>query len=391
MTDLNDQARRTRRPGLWIILVLLVAGGTFWWLREPAGKAQGKAAPAARPVPVTVAPARLGDVPVTLVGIGTVTPLRNITVRSRVDGELLEVRFREGQMVKEGDLLARIDPRPFQAQYDQYQGQHARDAALLANAKLDLNRYKGLVQKDVLAAQTLDTQASLVQQYEGAVRADQAQMDAAKLQIEYSRITAPISGRVGLRQVDPGNIVRSSDQTGLCVITQIAPISVVFTLPEDNLPQVRERLATGGKLPVAAYDRTRSRKLATGTLVTTDNQIDTATGTVRLRASFDNTDDSLFPNQFVNAVLTLEERKGVTLVPAVAVQRGPKGASVFVVKDDKTVEARPVTVSLAVDTDQVVESGLAPGERVVVEGADRLRNGATVSVRTSGDQGTKAP
>lgn len=390
MTDLSDQARRATHPGLWIVLVLLVAGGVIWWLRAPAGKARDTA-PAVRPVSVTVAPVRLGDVPVTLTGIGTVTPLRTVTIRSRVDGELLEVRFKEGQLVKEGDLLARIDPRLFQAQYDQYQGQHARDAALLANAKLDLNRYQDLVKKDVLAAQTLDTQASLVRQYEGAVRADQAQMDAAKLQIEYSRITAPISGRIGLRQVDTGNIVRASDQSGLCVITQITPISVLFTLPEDNLPQVRERLATGQKLPVAAYDRTRTRQLAMGTLVTTDNQIDTATGTVRLRAVFDNADDSLFPNQFVNAVLILEVRKGVTLVPAVAVLRGPKGASVFVVKNDKTVEARPVTVGLAVDTDQVVESGLTPGELVVVEGSERLRNGATVTVRASGDQGAKAP
>lgn len=391
MTNGKDRTRRPVRPGLWIILVLLGAGAVFWWLREPAGKAQVKSPSASRPVSVTVATARLGKVPVTLSGIGTVTPLRNVTVRSRVDGELLEVRFREGQIVKEGDLLARIDPRPFQAQYDQYQGQHARDAALLANAKLDLKRYQGLVQKNVLAAQTLDTQASLVRQYEGAVQADQAQMDAAKLQIEYSRITAPISGRVGLRQVDPGNIVRSSDQSGICVITQITPISVVFTLPEDNLPQVRERLATGQILSVAAYDRTRTRKLATGTLSTTDNQIDTATGTVRLRASFDNTDDSLFPNQFVNAVLTLEERTGVVLIPAMAVQRGPKGSSVFVVRADKTVEVRPVTVGLTAGTDQVVESGLASGEQVVVEGADRLRDGATVVVRTAEAPAAKAP
>lgn len=393
MKEHNGPARRRISSGIWIVLALCLAGGLVWWTREPAGKAQERAARPIRPVSVTTTPARQGDAPVTLTGIGTVTPLRNVTVRSRVDGELLEVHFKEGQLVKEGDLLIQIDPRSFQAQLAQFQGQLAKDSALLANARLDLERYKGLVKKDVLAGQTLDTQESLVRQYEGAVRSDQAQIDTAKLQIEYSRITAPISGRVGLRQVDPGNIVRASDQSGLLVITQISPISVVFTLAEDNLPAVRERLAAGAKLPVAAFDRTLTRKLAEGTLETTDNQIDTATGTVRLRAVFDNADDALFPNQFVNAVLTLRRLEGVLLVPAVAVQRGPKGATVFVVGQDQTVASRPVTTGLTLGTDVVVESGLAAGETVVVEGADRLRDGAPVTVRGAGGpaQGQEQP
>jgi multidrug efflux system membrane fusion protein len=374
---------RGKRPVAWIVLAVLVAAGLAWWLHSTRSGAQdkGQAARAARPVSVTAVQARLGTVRETLTGIGTVTPLKNVTVRSRVDGELLEVRYKEGQMVQEGELLAQIDPRPFQAQLDQYQGQLAKDSALLSNARLDLTRYQNLVKKDVLAGQTLDTQASLVRQYEGAVRADQAQIDTAKLQITYSRITAPISGRVGLRQVDPGNIVRATDQNGLLVITQVKPISVVFTLPEDNLPVVRERMASGAKLPVTAYDRTMSRKLAQGVLSTTDNQIDTATGTVRLRALFDNAEDSLFPNQFVNAVLTLDERKDVVLVPAVAVRRGPDGAFVFVVKNDKTVESRTVTTGQTQDADILVASGLTAGETVVVDGADRLRDGATVVVR----------
>ncbi len=374
----------------WILALALAAGGLFWWLHAPSGCAQEKAPPPGpRPVAVTTVAARLGDAPVTLTGLGTVTPLRTVTVRSRVDGELQEVHFKEGQMVKEGELLVQIDPRPFEAQLQQYQGQYARDKALLENARLDLNRYKDLVRKDVLAGQTLDTQQSLVRQYEGAVKTDQAQMETAKLQIEYSRITAPISGRVGLRQVDPGNIVHASDTTGLLVITQVSPISVIFTLPEDNLPAVREKLRAGQKLAVTAYDRAMSRKLAEGTLLTTDNQIDVSTGTVRLRASFDNKEDTLFPNQFVNAVLLLDEQKGVVLAPTTAIMRGPKGAFVFVVADGHTAQSRLVETGLIVGSDTVVTKGLAAGEAVVVEGADRLRDGAPVTVATPGGANAK--
>ncbi len=378
---------------LGIALLVVAAGGGLWWLGAGNGGAQPKGAPSGTPpaVSVATATARLGVAPVTLAGLGTVTPLRTVTVRSRVDGELLEVRFQEGQLVKEGELLARIDPRPFEAQLEQYRGQLARDTALLDNARADLARYDSLVKKDMLAGQTRDTQVSLVRQHEGAVRSDKAQIESARLQIEYSRITAPITGRVGLRKIDPGNIVKAADDTGLCVVTQVTPISVIFTLPEDQLPEVLARLRTGGKLPVAAYDRAMSRKLAEGTLVTTDNQIDTATGTVRLRANFDNADEALFPNQFVNAVLLLEKRENVVLLPASAIQRGPRGAHVFVVGPGGTASSRPVVTNMAVGADAVVESGIAPGEAVVVEGADRLRDGAAVAVRNPGGAAADKP
>jgi len=369
-----------------IAALILLLGGFLWWHLDRDSAAQPKGGPPGMSpvVSVTTVTARLGVAPVTLSGIGTVTPLKTVTVKSRVDGELTSVRFKEGQLVKEGELLAQIDPRAFQAQLDQYQGQLAKDTALLDNARADLTRYDNLVKKDMLAGQTRDTQASLVRQYEGAVRSDKAQIDNARLQIEYSRITAPISGRVGLRQLDPGNIVKTADSTGLCVITQVSPISVLFTLPEDQLPEVLKRLRSGGKLPVSAYDRSMVRKLADGVLATTDNQIDTATGTVKLRANFDNTDEALFPNQFVNAVLLLEERKGVVLLPASSILRGSTGAHVFVLAKDNTVSSRPVVAGMAVGTDVVVESGVASGETVVVEGADRLRDGSTVAVKNSG-------
>jgi len=371
-----------------LALPILLAAAFLWWQSAGNGGAQPPGGPPGGPgvVSVTTAPARLGVAPITLSGIGTVTPLRTVTVKSRVDGELTEVRFTEGQLVKEGELLARIDPRAFQAELEQYQGQLAKDQALLDNAKADLGRYDKLVKKDMLAGQTKDTQASLVRQHEGAVRSDKAQIDNARLQIEYSRITAPVSGRVGLRKLDPGNMVRAADETGLVVITQVSPISVLFTLPEDQLPPVLKRLRAGEKPAVTAYDRSMSQKLSVGTLATTDNQIDAATGTVKMRALFDNADEALFPNQFVNAELLLEERKDVVLLPAAAVMRGPKGAHVFVVGGDKkTVSARPVVTGPAVGQDVVVESGLTRGEVVVVEGADRLRDGAMVAVRNPGE------
>lgn len=376
-----------------VVVLLVLLGGGLWFSIERDGKAQPKGPPPGMPmvVSVAVAKARLGAAPVTLTGIGTVTPLKTVTVKSRVDGELLEVRFTEGQLVKEGEVIAQIDPRPFQTQLDQYQGQLAKDMALLENARHDLVRYDNLVQKDMLAGQTKDTQASLVRQYEGAVRSDKAQIDNARLQITYSRITAPITGRVGLRQLDPGNMVKTTDASGLCVITQMTPISVVFTLPEDDLPRVRKRLLAGEKLAVTAYDRTMTDKLAQGTLATTDNQIDTATGTVKLRALFPNTDEALFPNQFVNAELLLEKREGVVLLPASAVLRGPKGAHVFVVGEGDVVAMRPVVTGLVVGTDVVVDSGLAAGETVVVEGADRLRDGGKVAIRQTGKAATGKP
>lgn len=387
-TTASGSARRG--PFGWLALgVLLMAGiGAFWWHSAGNGQAQpgGPGGPGlgAQTVSVTTAVARGGVAPVTLTGIGTVTPLRTVTVKSRVDGELVEVRFEEGQLVKEGDLLARIDPRAFAAQLEQYQGQLAKDTALLENARADLARYDNLAKKDMLAGQTKDTQGSLVRQYEGAIRTDKGLIDNARLQLEYSRITAPVTGRVGLRKVDAGNMVKATDTTGLCVITQVSPISVLFTLPEDQLPAVLARHRAGERLTVAAYDRTMARKLASGTLATADNQIDTATGTIRLRAVFDNADEALFPNQFVNAELLLEERRGVVLVPAAAVQRGPKGARVYVVDAEGVARSKVVTAGMAVGEDVVADSGLTAGEVVVVEGADRLRDGTRVAVRNSG-------
>jgi multidrug efflux system membrane fusion protein len=371
--------RRNRRAALWLVIGFLGIGGAaalcwlLWRPQEPA--AAGKAAQVAT---VGVATVTRGNFDVTLDALGTVTPLATVAVKTRISGHLVRLGFEEGQMVEKGDFLAEVDPRPYEHALSEAQGRLVQDTALLDNARLDLDRYARLVSQNTASRKQLDTQRSLLRQYEGLVQIDQARVDQAKLDLDYCRITAPVSGRTGLRLVDLGNYVQPGDTTGIVVITQLRPIAVVFPVAEDHLGKVMEPVLAGRKLGVEAYDRGHRKLLATGRLATIDNQVDPATGTVKFKAYFDNADMGLFPNQFVNIRLLVETLRDVILVPQTAVQYGPKGPFVFEVSEDNKVEVRPIDVGPADKAFATMREGIAPGARVVVTGAHRLRDGSKV-------------
>jgi membrane fusion protein, multidrug efflux system len=375
----------------WLILLLLAAvlGGVYWYFHYRSDQANGIGAAAANgrdssgvpsngPVPVIVATAHRGDLPVYFDGLGTVTAFNTVTVRSRVDGQIVKINFTEGQYVKEGDALIEIDPRPYQVQLEQAEGQLAKDQAQLKDVQVDYERYKLLFKDGVIPQQQLDTQQAQVGTFEGAIKADVATIDNAKLQITYSHITAPIGGRVGLRLVDIGNIVHATDTNGLLVITQLQPISVLFSLPQDQLPEVVSKMRSDRQLAVDAYDRDNSDKIATGKLLTIDNQIDTTTGTYKLKAVFDNSKNELFPNQFVNVHLLVDTKRNVVLVPTTAILRGPQGTYVFGVNAKNSVTVKTVKVAETTGNLSGVSSGLADGDVVVVDGQDKLKDGIVV-------------
>jgi multidrug efflux system membrane fusion protein len=402
----NTRKRRFwTRPVTWIgAAVLVLLGSIYWYNHHGAaqrfggpGGGRGRFGPGATgPLPVGVRPAREGDIHIYLGGLGTVTPLATVTVKAQISGILMSVAFQEGQTVKEGDLLAVIDPRPYQVALEQAQGQLQQAKALLEEARIDLDRYVTLSQQDSIAKQQVDAQRALVAQDEGIVQTDQAAIDSAQLNLTYCHVVAPVSGRVGLRQVDPGNYVTPADANGLVVLTQIKPITVIFTLPEDNIPEVVARLRSGDPIPVDAYDRTQTVKLASGVISTIDNEVDPTTGTFKLRALFANADEKLFPSQFVNVQMLLDTDEDVTVIPSSAVERGDQGAYVYLVKPDSTVTARTIVLGPAEGERVEVTSGLDVGDKVVVDGADRLKEGAKVIVQASnrpgrpGGQGAKS-
>jgi membrane fusion protein, multidrug efflux system len=384
-TRVSERRRRSRlRPFLWLLLVLVIVGAGVWYFPRSETQQKNAGRPqAGAPIPVGVAPVAKGDMPVILSQLGTVTPLATVTLKTQINGYLTEVAFQEGQMVKKGDFLAQIDPRPYQVALEQAEAQLAKDQALLRNARVDLQRYNTLVAENSIARQTRDTQVSLVAQYEATVKSDQAQIDAQKLNLTYCHIVAPVTGRVGLRQVDAGNYVQTSDPNGIVVVTQLQPISVIFTLPEDNLPEVFKRWHAGAQLPVTAYDRSGSVELDKGTLNTIDNQIDTTTGTVKLRAMFNNEQLVLFPNQFVNVQLVVDTLHNVDIVPSASIQRGAPGTFVYLVKPDHTVAVQKVKLGPTDGRHIAILSGLEPGESIVVDGTDRLRDGAKVTLASA--------
>lgn len=401
-THIEDKAAAPptkSRWWVWVVILAVVAAGV-WYFRGPrsTSEADGKTTAPGQGsgkgkggfgggmvVPVVVATAQKGDFPVYLIGLGSVTAFNTVTVRSRVDGAIVKVNFTEGQFVHQGDSLIEIDPRPYQVQLEQAEGQLAKDQAQLHDVQVDFERYQLLYSEGVIAKQQVDTQQAQVGQYQGAIKADQATIDNAKLQLVYAHITAPIGGRVGLRLVDIGNIVHAADTTGLLVITQLQPISVIFTLPQDQLPQVMSKLHGGvaGQLKVEAYDRDDSKKIAEGNLATIDNQIDPTTGTYKLKAIFANNDNSLFPNQFVNVHMLVDVKHNLVIIPAAAIQRGPQGTYVYAVVGNDTVKIRPVTIGQTTGNNAGISSGLSDGDVVVIDGQDKLQDGSKVATTTS--------
>ena len=392
------------RAWVWILALVIVVALGFWYFRgfRASTEAQSPGAPGAgnaggrggRPgpgaggftVPVVVATAQKADLPVYFNGLGTVTAFNTVTVRSRVDGQIVKINFVEGQTVHQGDSLIEIDPRPYQVQLEQAEGQLAKDQAQLRDIQVNYDRFQLLFKEGVIPKQQVDTQQAQVGQFEGSIKADQGVIDSAKLQLVYCHITAPITGRVGLRLVDLGNIVHSGDVNGLLVITQLQPISVIFSLPQDQLSQVLSKLH-GNQLTVEAYDRDDTTKIASGKLLTIDNQIDTTTGTYKLKSVFDNENNSLFPNQFVNIHLLVDTKRNATTVPAAAIQRGPQGTYVYVAQKDNTVKIRPVTIALASGNSVGISQGLQPGEVVVIDGQDKLQDGSKIDARPAAGSG----
>jgi len=385
--------RRRGRPLVIAFMLLLLAAGAVWWLRRAPAPQQNEAAGRGRggaPMSVVDETIGKGDIGISLNALGTVTSLATVTIRSQISGYLMKIEFKEGDEVKKGDLIAEIDSRPYEAALAQAKGQLARDEATLKGAQVDLARYQGLASQNAVPRQTLDTQVALVAQDQGTVEADRAAVKSAEVNLNYTRILSPIDGRVGLRQVDQGNYVTPGDTTGLVVITQLAPISVLFTVPEDNLQAISKRLASGAVLPVTALDRGGANKLADGSLQTFDSQIDPTTGTIKLRAQFPNQQRTLYPNQFVNIRLLIDTHKDVTTMSTAGVQRGVPGTFVYLVNPDSTVTVRPIKLGVT-DGDRVeILSGLTPGDRVVIDGADKLREGAKVVVRQPSDAAAPA-
>jgi multidrug efflux system membrane fusion protein len=403
--EITNQPGKSGRPWIWLLLIVTVGFGaySFWARSKSDQRAKGTVNPNMQPArvggrtrgggipPVVAVKAYKGNIGVYVNGLGAVTPIYTVTVKSRVDGQLMQIHYEEGQFIHQGDPLAEIDPRPYQVQLAQAQGQLEKDQSTLENARVDLARYQQLIVNHAVPEQTLATEKATVIQDEGTVKTDQANIDSAKLNLVYCHITAPITGRIGLRLIDPGNYVQAASATPLVVITQIDPISVIFTISEDQLPAVLRKLHAGVRLRVDAYDRAMTTKLATGYVTTLDNQIDQTTGTVRMRATFDNKNGMLFANQFVNAKMLVEEKRGVTLLSTAAVQRNTQTTYVYLVKPDQTVTIRNVKVGTTNGDVTEMTSGVSPGDEIVMTGVDKLQEGSKVQVHVENTPQTEGP